>query len=55
MAADHRASEARRDYDEWRGRYRSVVGADPPDIWQPPDDGKDVEAVRAIVTARGVF
>jgi ATP/maltotriose-dependent transcriptional regulator MalT/DNA-binding SARP family transcriptional activator len=53
MAADHRVAEARRDYDEWRLRYRSVVGADPPDVWNVPEDAvPEPAAVRELSQPR---
>ncbi len=36
LCAEMRIPEARRDYEEWRARYRAAVGAEAPDIWQPP-------------------
>ncbi len=38
MVRECRLAEARRDYEDWKARYRSSVGADPPDFWQPPDE-----------------
>ncbi|MBD5653682.1 MAG: hypothetical protein IAI50_00695, partial [Candidatus Eremiobacteraeota bacterium] len=52
MVADRRIAEARRDYDEWRGRYVSVVGADPPDVWQPPEETATPDAVRELSQAQ---
>jgi ATP/maltotriose-dependent transcriptional regulator MalT/DNA-binding SARP family transcriptional activator len=52
MAGDRRMAEARRDYEDWRARYRSVVGADPPDVWQPPEDAPDSDGVREMSQSR---
>jgi len=37
LCRESRVGEARRDYDAWRARYRSAVGADAPQIWSPPE------------------
>ena len=52
MAADRRVAEAKRDYEDWRVRYRSVVGADPPEVWEPPEDAPDGAAVRELSQVR---
>jgi len=36
MTAEMRVSDARRDYDAWKARYRATVGAEPPEVWRPP-------------------
>lgn len=33
MVAELRIGEARREYEEWKTRYRTAVGADPPALW----------------------
>ncbi len=37
LCQEMRFSEATRDYEEWRARYKAAVGADPPDIWKAPE------------------
>jgi len=37
LCRESRVAEARRDYEQWRARYRTAVGAQAPDIWAPPD------------------
>jgi DNA-binding SARP family transcriptional activator len=34
MVAESRIGDARRDYAEWKARYRTAVGADPPEVWE---------------------
>ncbi len=36
MTAEMRVSDAQRDYDVWKARYRATVGAEPPEVWRPP-------------------
>jgi DNA-binding SARP family transcriptional activator len=37
LSSEMRVSEARRDYQEWRARYKAAVGAEAPDIWHAPE------------------
>lgn len=37
LAREMRLSEAKRDYEQWRARYRAAVGAEAPQIWQQPE------------------
>ena len=37
LSREMRVSEARRDYQEWRARYKAAVGAEAPDIWHAPE------------------
>ncbi len=34
LCGESRVAEAKRDYEEWRSRYRTAVGADAPEIWK---------------------
>ncbi|HLJ83317.1 MAG TPA: BTAD domain-containing putative transcriptional regulator [Candidatus Eremiobacteraceae bacterium] len=34
LCRESRIAEAKRDYEEWRSRYRAAVGAEAPDIWR---------------------
>jgi LuxR family maltose regulon positive regulatory protein len=47
MAAEMRHGEARREYEDWKERYRATLGFDPPDIW-PVDEGTIGSAVREL-------
>jgi len=33
LVAESRIGDARRDYAEWKARYRTAVGTDPPEVW----------------------
>jgi len=33
LCRESRVAEAKRDYEDWRSRYRAAVGADAPEIW----------------------
>jgi len=33
LCEEARVAEARRDYEDWRARYRAAVGAEAPDVW----------------------
>jgi hypothetical protein len=33
LRSERRLSEARRDYEEWRARYRSAIGTEPPSLY----------------------
>jgi DNA-binding SARP family transcriptional activator len=35
LVREMRVAEARRDYADWRTRYRAAVGAEAPEIWEP--------------------
>jgi LuxR family maltose regulon positive regulatory protein len=37
LCRESRVAEAKRDYEEWRSRYRAAVGADAPEIWGGAD------------------
>ena|GEM_PF-1410650 len=37
LSREMRVSEARRDYQEWRARYKAAVGAEAPDVWRAPE------------------
>ena len=39
LCRESRVVEAKRDYEEWRSRYRAAVGADAPDVWQAVEIG----------------
>ena len=41
LCREMRFSEAARDYEDWRGRYRAAVGADPPEVWKAPEGALD--------------
>jgi len=36
MLAEMRFEDARRDYEDWKTRYRSAVGSEPPELWTGP-------------------
>jgi LuxR family maltose regulon positive regulatory protein len=50
LCLEKRTAEARRDYEEWRARYRAAVGAEAPHLWQPPaapdSDKESVQGAR---------
>jgi two-component SAPR family response regulator len=37
LAREMRLTEAKRDYEQWRARYRAAVGAEAPQIWHQPE------------------
>ena len=52
MIAERRAGDARRDYADWRARYRSSVGVEAPAIWTSPDDDRSgSRSVRDLLQA----
>jgi len=49
LVIEARVGDARRDYEIWKRRYRSAVGADPPEIWRPPDALSTPATVRKLL------
>jgi ATP/maltotriose-dependent transcriptional regulator MalT/DNA-binding SARP family transcriptional activator len=49
MAAEMRHAEARRDYEEWKARYRATIGADPPEVWPATAPANASNHVRALL------
>jgi hypothetical protein len=43
-----RLVEARRDYEEWKSRYRATIGADPPEVWPASNDMANGALVREL-------
>lgn len=39
MVEQARVGEARREYEDWRDRYRCAVGAEAPEVWAPAGNG----------------
>jgi LuxR family maltose regulon positive regulatory protein len=48
MAGEMRLVEARRDYEEWKSRYRATIGADPPEVWPASNTMADGALVREL-------
>jgi hypothetical protein len=46
MVEEARLADARREYDDWRDRYRCAVGVEAPDIWTPGGNGTKASVLR---------
>ena len=55
LIAEARIGDARRDYEEWKVRYRTAVGTDPPDVWTGVESASGPPPFVAGLSQLGVY